>query len=391
MKTTVAAIDFGTSKIVALVAETSGRQRCDIVGAGTAIYDGYLEGRWNAPNQLNDAIQEAVRAAEEQSGDKIREVFVGVPGDFSQVRTVEVKVDLQGADPRVTERDMSDLFDKAAGVLGDIRGSIIHRSPAWFVVDDGKKTLEPVGMRGYELRAMISFIIADQFFLDDIQERFRSMSIEVKGCLSTPIGQVMLFLPDEERDHGAVLVDIGYLTTEVMTVQGDAITSMRNIPMGGGHIAADLAYGLKIPLSSAEQIKRAYGYGLSAGQSTLEGTDQEGNAKTFTREQVEEVLEPRAEEICEAIRDTIRDSGTKLGKWSAVYLTGGGLSINRGGREYLAAKLERTVRDLPKKATKLSSPAYSSSLGLLDLLIDATSEARAKGGVGGFFRSLFGG
>ena len=391
MKTTVAAIDFGTSKIVALVAETSGRQRCDIIGAGTTVYDGYLEGRWNAPDQLNDAISDAVHAAEEQSHTRIRDVFVGVPGDFSQVRTVEVKVELQGADPRVTEKNINDLFDRAVEELGDVRGSIIHRSPAWFIVDDGQKTLEPMGMRGYELRAMISFVIADQFFLEDIQERFRSLGITVSGCLSTPIGQAMLFVPDEERDRSAVLVDVGYLTTEVMTVQGDAITSLTNIPMGGGHIAADLAYGLEVTLPVAEQIKRAYVYGLSAGQSTFEGTDQAGNAKTFTREQVEEVLEPRAEEICEAIRDAIRDSGAKLGKWSPVYLTGGGLAINRGGREYLAAKLERTVRELPRKAVKLSSPAYSSALGLLDLLIDTTTSARASGGMGGFFRSLFGG
>ena len=391
MKTTVAAIDLGTSKIVALVAETSGRQRCDIIGAGTVGYDGYMEGRWNAPDQLNDDIQKAVHEAEEQAHCRIRDVYVGVPGDFSQVRTVEVKVDLQGADPRVTERNISDLFDKAMEELGDIRGSIIHRSPAWFIVDDGKKTLEPMGMRGSELRAMISFVIADQFFLEDIQERFRSLHITVNGCLSTPVGQAMLFVPDEERDRGAVLVDVGYLTTEVMAVQGDAIVNLKTIPMGGGHIAADLAYGLEVNLDVAEQIKRAYVYGLTAGQSTFEGTDLKGAPKTFKREEVEKVLEARAEEICEAIRDAIQDSGLKLSKWSPVYLTGGGLAINRGGREYLAAKLERTVRELPRKAVKLSSPAYSSALGLLDLLIDTTASARASGGMGGFFRSLFGG
>ena len=97
------------------------------------------------------------------------------------------------------------------------------------------------------------------------------------------------------------------------------------------------------------------------------------------------------EEAMEAIRDAIADSGVKMGQWSPVYLTGGGLAINRGGREFLAAKLERTVRELPRKAVKLSSPAYSSALGLLDLLIDTTASARASGGIGGFFRSLFGG
>ena len=391
MKTTVSAVDFGTSKIVALVAETSGRQRCDIIGAGTVIYDGYMEGRWNAPDQLNDAISNALHAAEDQAHTRIKDVYVGVPGDFSQVRTVEVQVELQGADPQVTQRDIEALFEKAALSLGDVRGTIVQRSPAWFTVDDGKKTFEPVGIRGYALRGMVSFVIADQFFLEDVTERFRALGINVAGYMSTCQGQAMLFVPDEERDHTAVLVDIGYLTTEVMVLEGDAITCLKNLPVGGGHIAADLAYGLKITLPVAEQIKRAYVYGLSAGQSTFEATDQSGNNSTFTREQVEAVLEPRAEEICEKIRDAIKESGAKLGNWSPVYLTGGGLAINRGGREFLSHILDRTVRELPRKAVKLSSPAYSSALGLLDLLIDNVTESRAMSGVSGFFRSLFGG
>ena len=296
MKTTVAAMDFGTSKIVALVAETSGRQRCDITGAGIATYDGYLDGQWNAPDALNEAIANAVHEAEEQSHTRIREI-----------------------------------------------------------------------------------------------ERFRSMGITVAGCFSTPTGQAMLFVPDEERDRTAVLVDMGYLTTEVMAVEGDALTYLQTIPLGGGHIAADLAYGLEITLPAAEQIKRAYVYGLSTGQSTFEGTDKGGNTKNFTREQVEAVLEPRADEICEAVRDAIKDSGVKLGSWSPIYLTGGAMAINRGGRDFLAAKLEKPVRELPRKAVKLSSPAYSSALGLLDLIIDTASSAHNAGWLGAFFRSLFGG
>lgn len=391
MKNTVAALDFGTSKIVALVAETSGRQRCDIIGAGTVIYDGYSDGRWNSPEQLNDAIMNAIRAAEEQSHSRIHEVFVGVPGHFSQVKTVETKVELQGADPRVTEKDIAALLDKATNELTDIRGSIIHRSPAWFIVDDGKKTLEPMDVHGYELRGMVSFVIADQFFLSDVNGRISDLGLQVAGYLSTPVGQAMLFVPDEERDRTAVLVDMGYLTTEVMVVEGDAITNLINIPLGGGHIAADLAYGLEVSLPVAEQIKRVYVYGLSAGQPTFEGTDKTGASKTFTRDQVEKVLEPRAEEICEAIRDAVKESGVKLGSWSPVYLTGGGMAINRGGRDFLAAKLNKPVRELPRKAVKLSSPAYSSALGLLDLLIDTSTNAQANSGVGGFFRNLFGG
>ena len=103
------------------------------------------------------------------------------------------------------------------------------------------------------------------------------------------------------------------------------------------------------------------------------------------------MLEPRADEICEAVRDAIKDSGVKLGSWSPIYLTGGAMAINRGGRDFLAAKLEKPVRELPRKAVKLSSPAYSSALGLLDLIIDTASSAHNAGWLGAFFRSLFGG
>ena len=391
MKNIVAAMDFGTSKIAALVAETSGQQRCDIIGAGIAAYDGFMESRWNAPEQLNEAIAMAVREAEDQSRTRIREINIGVPAGFSTVVTVEAKVGLQGADPRVTQRDIEELFARATNDLGDVRGSVIHRSPAWFVVDDGKKTLEPMGIHGYTLRAMVTFVVADQYFLEDVTERFRSMGIAVTGCYSTPVGEAMLFVPDEERDRTAILVDVGYLCTEVMAVEGDGLTFLKTLPMGGGHIAADLAYGLEITLTSAEQLKRGYIYGLTAGQTTFEGVGADGSAKTFTREQVEKVLEPRVDEICEAIRDTIQTSGVRLSNWSPIYLTGGGLAINRGGREKLAAKLNKPVRELPRKAVKLSSPAYSSALGLLDLIIDTTATAKAAGGMASFFRSLFGG
>ncbi len=392
MKSTITVIDFGTSKVVALVAEVSGRQRCDITGAGIAPYDGFADARWNNPDMVNDTIAQAIRTAEEQARTNTRDIFVGVPGQFSRVYTVEVKVDLQGADPHVTSRDIETLFALANEEVREMRGTPIHRSPAWFVVDDGKKTLEPLNQHGNELRAMISYVIADQFFIDDVSERLRAIGKNASGFFSTPMGEAMLYISDEERDRTALLIDMGYLTTEVMAVEGDTIIFHRNIPLGGGHITADLTYGLDIPLDQAEQIKRAYTFGAPTSQPTFDITSADGRTQTFDYEKVADILVPRAEEICEAINDCVKTSGVRLGNWSVVYLTGGGLAINRGGREFLSECLGRPVRDLPRKAVKLSSPIYSSALGLLDLIIDTKTGAGApQTGIGGFFRGLFGG
>ncbi len=391
MKSTITVIDFGTSKVVALVAEVSGRQRCDITGAGITAYDGFADGRWNSPDLVNDTIATAIRTAEEQARTNTRDVFVGVPGQFSRVYTVEVKVDLQGADPHVTSRDIETLFALSNEEMREIRGTPIHRSPAWFVVDDGKKTLEPLNQHGNELRAMISYVIADQFFIDDVSERLRAIGKNACGFFSTPMGEAMLYISDEERDRTALLIDMGYLSTEVMAVEGDTIIYHKVLPLGGGHITADITYGLDIPLDQAEQIKRSYAFGAPSSQPSFDVTSADGRTQSFSYDKVNEIVEPRAEEICEAVRDCITESGVRLGNWSVAYLTGGGLAINRGGREFLSERLGRPVRDLPRKAVKLSSPIYSSALGLLDLIIDTkTGSGAPQGGIGAFFRGLFG-
>ena len=392
MRSTVTVVDFGTSKIIALIAEVSSRQRCDIVGAGIAAYDGYADARWNNPGDVNSALDNAIKTAEEQARSSVRDVYCGVPGQFSKVYTVEVRLELQGADPHVTNKDIEALFDLADQEMRDIPGVPIHRSPAWFVVDDGKKTLEPLNLHGNEFRAMISYVKADQFFIADVSERLRALGKVPFGFFSTPMGEAILYISDEERDRTALLIDIGYLDTEVMAVEGDTIIYHKVLPLGGGHMSADLAYGLDIPLDSAEQIKRSFIFGEQNAQSSFEITGANGATQSFKRAKVESVLMPRVDELCEEIVEAVKASKVRLGNWSSVYLTGGGLAINRGGREYLSEKLGRPVRELPRKAVKLSSPIYSSALGLLDLIIDTrTNSATPQSGIGSFFRSRFGG
>ncbi|MFH1512518.1 MAG: cell division FtsA domain-containing protein [Bacillota bacterium] len=395
MKSTIAAIDFGTSKIVTLISETSGNQRCDIVGAGIAAYDGYIDGEWNNPVILNDAILQSITEAESQAKRKLKEINVGVPGEFTRVYVVETSVTIQGADPRVSPKHVERIFTEADKQLSPVRGVVVHRSPAWFMVDGGKKTLEPVGMKGSELKALVSFVVADTFFLDDIMARLRDLNIAVSGFFSSCTGEAMLYLLEEDRDRTAILIDIGYTCTDVMVVEGDAVIYQKSMPIGGGHIAADVAEGLSIPLPSAEQIKREYVYGVSGKSQSYSVSMGEGvKHETFTQEAVAAVLEPRVDEISDMIKKSIEESGIKMGNWSAIFLTGGGLALNRGGRDYLSGRLGKPVRETVKRTIKLSSPIYASAMGLMDLIIDTvearTAPSASSGGVKEFFKNLLG-
>lgn len=395
MKTVAAAIDFGTSKIVTLLAESGGFSRCDIIGSGTVPYDGYLDGEWNSPEKLNQAIRNSINAAELESNRRIREVYVGVPCEYIRVRTAEAEVQVTAPDGRVSDEDIDAVQDAAAEKLNlpQQGGNVIQRSPAWFTVDGGKKTMSPGGVKGGSLQASVSFVMADPAFTADVRERLGELGVTVLAFLSPSMGESLLLIPLEDRDRTAFLIDMGYLNTEVSVIEGDAMTYHAVLPVGGGHITADLAYGLEVNMRAAEQVKREYIFMPDEfdpeGDPEVRGED--GRRLTFRREFVQRIIEARVEEIAEMISLALKEAAPHLGSRSQVFLTGGGLAMMRGGREFLAEKIGRTVKAPMAKAAKLNSPVFASSLGLVDLVFDSIEQhAPKEEGITGKLKDLLG-
>ena len=367
--------------MLVLLAEESAYQKVTITSAGMAQYDGFMNGEWNAPSEVSDAIASAVEAAENKVGTHIKEVYVGVPGEFVRVYVIESSVALQGADPKVTSADVEKLQRQATEMLDRPTGVIIHRSPAWFKVDGGQKTLEPVDQKGSTLEGMIGFVLADQFFINDVTERLKELGIEVRGFFSTSVGEAMQMIPFEERDHTAILVDVGYLSTEVMAVEGDALIWQKVLPVGGAHITLDLTYGLEKPFDMCEKIKRAYTF--NAPKNTqIEVQGENGQMESFSGEQVSMIIDARVDEMLEMIDDAIKKSGIRLGNWSNVYFTGGGLMPMAGARVYAAGKLSRNVREAAAKTVKLKpAQIYASGSGLLELVYNTIEQEEQDEGL----------
>ena len=392
MKTQIAAIEFGTSKIVTVIAQNSGMDRLDIIGSGTVPYDGYSDGDWNTPGQMIQRVRDSISAAELEANTKIKEIYVGVPGEYIHVRSCEAEVELP--DGEVTNEAMNAVQDAAADALGilDEGGLVMHRSPSWFSVDGGKHTMMPKG-RGTTLRAMTTFIIADPTFIADVTEMIGKQDIAILGFLSSSMGEMMLLLSPEERDRVPILIDVGYLSTEISVVEGDAIIYHAMLPQGGGHITADLAMGLRIPMRAAEQIKREYVFSPDEFEqnSFSEAVDERGRRMTFRRERVSAIVEKSFEELADMIAQTIaEDAAPLLTKRSQVFLTGGGIALMRGAREALSARIGRPVKVSAAKSSKLNSPVFTSTLSLADLVFNSIeSEEQEQTGFGDRLKNLF--
>ncbi len=374
-KMKISAIDFGTSKIVTIIGKLSNSERVAITGAGTVPYDGYQDGDWNTPGQMIQRVRDSISAAELESKTHITEMYVGVPGEYIRVRCAESAVEIAGE--TVSYEDMLAAQDAAAEELNiaEMGGMVLHRSVAWYQVDDGVKSMEPKGS-GRILKAMTSFVIADEQYVSDISEILGTLGNTILGFLSSTLGETLLLTSVEDRNRKVVLIDCGYLSTEISVLEGEAMIYHAMLPMGGGHLTADIATEFGIPMRSAERIKRSYIFNRDEFDRADEHEvyDASGRKVVIHVEDVDRRMERSMKDLCDMIDMTLsNDVEELLGARSTIYLTGGGLKM-MGAREFLEAKIGRPIVARNSRPGKLNMEIFDSVQGLLDITADSIDD-----------------
>ncbi len=383
MKTRVAAIEFGTSKIVTVIAQSSsGKSNCEILSCGRVDYAGYSSGDWTDWENLSTAVYNSIVTAENTAGVKINDLYIGVPCEFLNVKTAEAQVEVSSASGRVTQADISAVEDMAAEMFAfkDSEDFVIHRSPAWYCVDGNRKTMQPEGLRGNYLKAKISFITASADFVDDMRLIMGSLGKTINGFLSSSLGEQLLATDVEQRDKSCIFIDCGMYNTEFSVLRGDAMVYHAVLPCGGNDITEYIADELEIRYDEAELLKRSAVVGEERKQliNPPVSHDKDGRRIQYKGEIVCGLVESAMEKLCGLIARTQKDAQRELTLSSIVYLCGGGIACIRGGCDYLAKCLDRKVRPVYIKTNKLGSPEYTSVLGLVDLIFDSIEQRFAE-------------
>ncbi len=144
------------------------------------------------------------------------------------------------------------------------------------------------------------------------------------------------------------------------------------VPVGGDHFTNDVAVGLRTPLVAAEKIKKLFWHTVS--NKVQEGNEIEVPAvgdrpsRLMPQRFLAEILEPRAAELCELMRDHLQQARVLELCTAGVVLTGGGSRLTGIG-EVCEGVLMRTVRmasplPIAKMPAELAEPEFSTVVGL---------------------------
>lgn len=369
----VSVIDFGSSKISVMIGESGVNNTFNIKGTGEVEYAGFINGEFVEPEKLYEAVASCVVKAETNSGLKINKLHIGVPAEFSYVVNKNSSVAFSKR-TKVTDEQICKLFDYASKEVRADNSTIISRSPIYFLLDDNRKVIDPKGEVTTRLSGAVCFVLADNKFIDTIDSIAKKMGVNEVVYVSSALAESLYLLDPEKRDSGAILVDVGYLTTSVSYVKGDGLVDMGKFSVGGGHITADLCQVLKISFKEAESLKRKVVLSLMADDNDFYEISSNGTITPVSAKLTNEIVSSRLDMIIGLInRCLIKMRGNNF---IPVFITGGGVCFLKGGKDYISKGVGENVEVLTSNVPQLNRPNYSSILGLLDIALKETKSKK---------------
>ncbi len=360
-----AVLDIGSSKVVCLYGSIAEREGILVNGVGVSSCESYLDGEWIDKQGLHDAIIDVIQKAEQEANVRIREVAMTVPTSFSRVILSDITISF-GDRPRIVEEsDIETLISSAQKkVEWPVGMHLINSTPVFFLVDGVSSVESPIETETEEISALISHIFVKNEFVETIQDILDDINVEFSMFIGSMHGEALMLIPEQERVRPAVLIDVGYRQTDICVIEGTAITALSSIPVGGYQFASDLSFGLDVTRESAEQAKRRFVFSLDYGDKT-EILRTESESKRVANSTIAYIIEARASELADLIREELERMDVNLTARPVIYLSGGGILMMRGSLEFLKKKLGLPIkRDMPW-TPRLSSPNYCSAFGAL--------------------------
>lgn len=361
-----AVLDFGSSKINVLVGKKSANNAFNIFASESLDYAGFMQGKFLLERTLKEEIELVINNAQSKLNDKIDRLFIGVPAEFCYNALEEVEVEFK-IPTRLKQKQLDILINKVDGLEVQNK-TLISKAPVEFTINHERKVVSPIGELITNLKCLVSEVFASDYFILLIEDILNELQVKEYQFISAEQVMGSCLLDLEDRELGAIIVDVGYISTSVSIAKGDGLTSLKSFSMGGGHITSDLAEVLNLQYDIAEELKRKLI--LTLRPNPIDTYDLVSSKEVSVSVQTaNEIAFARIDLILENIEKCLK----KLGETDSnkpIYLTGGGISYLKGIRYYSKNKLKRDIRLIAPAPLQLHKFELSSSVAVLNAACD---------------------
>ncbi|MEJ2306379.1 MAG: cell division protein FtsA, partial [candidate division WOR-3 bacterium] len=253
----VVGLDLGTTKIASVIAEVD-EGKVNIIGVGKYSSEGLRKGIVINIDKTVQSILKAMREAEMMAGKEASGVFTGIAGDH--IRNIQGKgvVAVAGPDNEITREDVQRVLEGAKSMALPVDREVIHIIPTDYMLDGQGGIDDPVGMFAQRLEASVVIVTGAVTSAKNICKCVNKAGYEVNDIILQPLASSYAVLSDEEKEAGAILIDIGGGTTDRAVFYNGSLRKTSVIGLGGENITNDIGIGLRSSYTEGERVKIEY-------------------------------------------------------------------------------------------------------------------------------------
>jgi cell division protein FtsA len=392
----IVGLEIGTSKICAVVGEINAANALNIIGLGQARSRGVRKGEIADAALASEDVRNAIVEAEQMANAEIRSVYLGVTGNHVRGFNNHGVHPVVSADREITIEDTQDVIKNAKAINLPVDNTVVHAIRQLFQVDSQHGIQNPVGMYGAKVEVDVHVVHGHVNRLKNSIAVVRGLQLEVEEIVYTGLASALALLSNEQKELGSLVIDFGAGATDYVVYSDGIIKHTGVLAVGGDHISNDLAYGLKVALKRAEQLKIERG-GCMVDESvkgqTISSDGELGlPAKIINLEHLRRIMALRLEETFELIEAELSGLGLLDQLRAGVFICGGGARIP--GIQALAGNIFQMPAFLGKTnsisglKSALDQPEFATAIGLAKFGSLQQKRKPAGGLAGGLKKTL---
>ena len=370
----VAALDLGSSKTFALIAERTGDARragAKILGVGHARTTGVRRGVVRDIEETTRSIKQAMHDAERMAGLEVPAVYCGIAGDHVQTRITTGLASV--ASEEITRADILRVDEVAKAVsLGD-EYELLHYIPQEYKVDNQGGIHDPVGMTGLRLEVEMCLVAVQNKAAQNLRKSVERAGYKVTDMVLELLAASLATVTPDEKEIGCALIDLGSGSTSVAIFHEGKLRHLSSIPFAGVNVTNDIVQGLGVTQADAERLKEKSGAAytpLVDPDEIIELPSTPGQGpRHIRRELLAHIIHQRMDEILGMVLDRIDEAGYAGRLAAGAILTGGGAQLSgivELTRDVFAMPVREGVpgQDITGLVDHVETPRFAVPVGL---------------------------
>ena len=370
----IAGLDVGSGKLTCIAAAHDFETNTLKVLAGRSVpCEGLRGGMVSDIRETSAAVTHILGSIERECNQEIGNLFVGVRGAHLESFSNHGTYNISRMDKEITQADMDLAIENAKAMPIKNDNEIINVIPQGYAIDKQKGITNPEGMEGSLLEVDVHITTGSSTHLNNLAKAIQRPGYKIDGTFYSLVPLADTVLTQEEKEIGALILDLGGETMSVGIYIDGILKFSRDIPYGCDLITSDLSRLLHTSRQNAKEIKEKYGVSFPTfldeeGEipvPSLDGRSTHNIKKSF----VLDIIQPRVEELIEQVALCVENSGYK--KLPVVGVVTGGGSLMPGITEHcvniLGLKEARrgvVQRDLITSDDEFFDPLYSTAMAL---------------------------